>query len=67
MFATETALKVQLTFDLLTNNIRYISLEDGRSADQGYSKDLEDLKANVLRISDLGYFKMLRFATIVDQ
>ena len=63
----DAAMKFQLTFNLLTNNIRYISLEHGRSADQGYSKDLEDLKANVLRISDLGYFKMPRFATIADQ
>lgn len=61
----DSSLKVQLTFDLLTNNIRYISLEDGRAADQGYSKDIEGLEANALRISDLGYFKMGRFATIV--
>ena len=63
----DSSLKVQLTFNLLTNNIRYISLEHGRSADQSYSKHLEGLKANVLIISDLGYFKMLRFATIADR
>ena len=39
----------------------------GRSADQSYSKDLEELEANVLRIADLGYFKMPRFASIAGK
>lgn len=60
----DSSLKIQLTFDLLTNSIRYIVFEDGRSPDQAYSQDLEQLAAGTLRISDLGYFKMTRFATI---
>jgi hypothetical protein len=57
-------LKVQLLLNLLTGELEQLVFQTGCDPDQAYEADLATLAAGVLRLSDLGYFKLARFQTI---
>lgn len=60
-------LKVQLLLNLLTGELEQLVFQSGCDPDQAYEADLAALQAGVLRLSDLGYFKLERFQTISDR
>lgn len=60
-------LKVQLLLNLLTGELEQIVFQSGCDPDQAHDADLATLQAGVLRLSDLGYFKLERFQTISDR
>jgi hypothetical protein len=60
-------LKVQLLLDFLTGELQQIVFQTGCDPDQAYEADLSTLRPGVLRLSDLGYFKLERFQTIADR
>jgi hypothetical protein len=60
-------LKVQWLLDFLTGELQQIIFQTGCDPDQAYEADLSTLRPGVLRLSDLGYFKLERFQTIADR
>jgi len=60
-------LKVQLLVNFLTGTLEHITFQTGCDPDQAYEADLATLRAGVLRLSDLGYFKLQRFQTIAER
>jgi hypothetical protein len=63
----DACLKVQLLLNCLTGALEQITFETGCDPDQAYAADLATLQAGVLRLSDLGYFKLQRFQTIAER
>jgi hypothetical protein len=53
---TKSAIKLQVVFDYLNQNIDRLDVTEGIRADQGYRDHLKDIKSNDLLIADLGYF-----------
>ena len=62
-----SSLKTQLVFNVLDGNIKKISFHTGKTPDQAYQEDIEQLLPGTLRLNDLGYFKMERFVQIAEQ
>ena len=62
-----SSLKAQLVFNVLDGNIKTVSFHEGKTPDQAYQEDIEQLLAGTLRLNDLGYFKMARFVQIAEQ
>ena len=60
----DSSLKAQLVFDWLDGNIKHLTFHAGKTPDQAYQEDIRKLSSGTLRITDLGYFKMERFAQI---
>lgn len=60
-------LKVQLLLNFLTGALEQIVFQTGCDPDQAYDADLGTLQPGVLRLSDLGYFKLARFETIAKR
>jgi hypothetical protein len=60
-------LKVQLLLNFLTGDLEQIVFQTGCDPDQAYDADLATLQPGVLRLSDLGYFKLERLQTIADR
>jgi hypothetical protein len=61
------ALKIQLAFDLLCGEFMTLTLQAGRTPDQAYTADVQDLQAGALYLSDLGYWGMPRLQAIAQQ
>ena len=61
---SEAALKIQLTFELLTGAMDTVDFQTGRSADQGYDGHVQQLRPGALYLSDLGYFVLRHFQQI---
>jgi hypothetical protein len=62
-----SSLKAQLVFNVLDGNIKKISFHAGKTPDQAYQEDIEQLLPGTLRLNDLGYFSMTRFVQIASQ
>lgn len=62
--ASKAGIKNQYCFDLLSQQIIDITVQEGTTSDCKYP--LQDLQANDLRIEDLGYFKVDKFKIIED-
>lgn len=60
--ASNAGIKNQYCFDLLSQEIIDITVQEGTIPDCNYA--LQDLRANDLRIEDLGYFKIDKFRII---
>jgi len=60
-------LKVQLLLNFLTGDLEQIVFQTGCDPDQAYEADLALLQPGVLRLSDLGYFKLERLQAIADR
>jgi hypothetical protein len=60
--ASNAGIKTQYCFDLLSQEIIDITVQDAIISDYNY--DLKDLRANDLRLEDLGYFKIEKFNII---
>ena len=60
-------LKVQLLLNFLTGDLEQIVFQTGCDPDQAYEADLALLRPGVLRLSDLGYFKLDRLKAIADR
>ena len=60
--ASESGIKNQYCFDLLSQEIIDITVQGATVPDCKY--DLQDIRTNDLRIEDLGYFKLEKFRTI---
>jgi len=60
--ASKAGIKNQYCFDLLSQEIIDITVQGATVPDCKY--DLQDIRANDLRIEDLGYFKLEKFRTI---
>lgn len=60
--ASNAGVKTQYCYDLLSQQIIDITVQDGTSPDCKYP--LQDLRSNDLRIEDLGYFKVEKFSVI---
>lgn len=60
-------LKVQLLLNFLTGDLEQIVFQTGCEPDQAYEADLALLRPGVLRLSDLGYFKLDRLKAIADR
>jgi hypothetical protein len=63
----QASLKIQLVFDFLRGNMKQITLQAGRQADQSYRDYLKVVEAGSLTIMDLGYFCLAAFQAIVDK
>jgi len=63
---SEAALKIQLTFDLLTGSLDTVDFQPGRSADQGYEGHVQQIRPGALYLSDLGYFVLRHFQQIAQ-
>lgn len=63
----EAALKIQLTFELLTGAMDTVDFQTGRSPDQGYAGHVQQLRPGALYLSDLGYFVLQHFQQIDQQ
>ncbi len=63
----EAAVKVQLTFELLTGNWEAVDWQAGRSPDQTYTGQMVGVRPGSLNIGDLGYFAVHRFQDIDRQ
>jgi len=61
---SEAALKIQLTFELLTGAMDTVDFQTGRSPDQGYEGHVQQLRPGTLYVSDLGYFVLRHFQPI---
>ena len=64
---SEAALKLQLTFDLLTGALDQLTFQAGRSADQAYEGHVQSLRPGALYLSDLGYFVLRHFQQMAEQ
>lgn len=62
--ASKAGIKNQYCFDLLSQQIIDITVQEGTTADCKYP--LQDLRASDLRLEDLGYFKVDKFKIIED-
>ena len=60
--ASKAAMKIQYCYDLLSQQIIDICIQEGINTDSKYP--LQDLQKNDLRIEDLGYFKIQRIRDI---
>ena len=60
------SLKAQLVFNVLDGNIKTVSFHEGKTPDQAYQEDIEQLLAGTLRLNDLGYF-IKSFVQIAEQ
>jgi IS4 transposase len=60
--ASKAGIKNQYCFDLLSQKIIDITVQEATIPDCKY--DLQDIRANDLRIEDLGYFKLEKFRII---
>jgi hypothetical protein len=60
--ASKAGIRNQYCFDLLSHEIIDITLQEAIIPDCKY--DLQDIRANDLRIEDLGYFKLEKFRVI---
>ena len=60
--ASKAGIKNHYCFDLLSQEIIDITVQEATVPDCKY--DLQDIRANDLRIEDLGYFKLEKFRTI---
>ncbi|MBM4341660.1 MAG: IS4 family transposase [Deltaproteobacteria bacterium] len=60
-------LKVQLLLNFLTGELEQVVFQTGCDPDQAYDADLSTLRPGVLRLTDLGYFKLERFQTTAAQ
>ena len=60
--ASKAGIKNQYCFDLLSQEIIDITVQEATVPDCKY--DLQDIRANDLRIEDLGYFKLEKFRII---
>jgi hypothetical protein len=61
----ESSLKMQLTFELLHGNLAQVTLRAGREPDQAYRDYIQNLTPESLSITDLGYFTLNAFKTIM--
>jgi hypothetical protein len=61
------ALKIQLAFDLLCGEFVALTLQPGRTPDQAYTGDVQDIRAGALYLSDLGYWALSRLQAIAQQ
>ena len=61
---SEAALKIQLTFELLSGAMDIVDFQSGRSADQGYEGHVRQIRPGALYLSDLGYFVLQHFQQI---
>ena len=53
---TKAAVKIQLMYDYLNQNIARVDIKDGIRSDQGYKDYLSNIERKDLFIADLGYF-----------
>ena len=60
--STQAAVKLQVSFDVLTGVLRGPELYDGRSHDSSSSLQHAALQPGALRLADLGYFRLDVFA-----
>ncbi len=63
----QAALKLQTELDLRSGAIEHIEIEPGKSPDGATTRQLAERPAGSLRITDLGYFKISVFATLLLQ
>ena len=63
--AGAAALKLQVEWDLRSGALSHVEIEPGRSPDSATSRQQARHGAGSLRISDLGYFNALVFATMM--
>ena len=61
----EASLKAQLVFDFLHGNLVQVALRVGREPDQSYREYLQVIPEGALSITDLGYFALDSFKTIM--
>jgi hypothetical protein len=59
------SLKMQLTFELLHGNLAQVVLRAGREPDQAYQDYIQSLNQGSLSITDLGYFVLSAFKTVM--
>jgi len=62
--ASASSLKLQYGFDVVSQKIIVILMQNGVQAD--HSQQLQGLEENDLRIEDLGYFRLQRFEQIIN-
>lgn len=65
--ASPAALKVQLLFGFLSGQMRHLSVETGRCADQSYRDHVAYLQAGSLLIQDLGFFNFALLQGVVER
>lgn len=63
----QASLKIQLVFDFLCGNLKQITLQAGRAADQAYRDYLAVVEPGSLTIVDLGYFCLDALCAIAQQ
>ena len=63
----ESALKVQVQFDLCRGMISHLTLHNGREQDRDASIQTAPLPPGALRLADLGYFSVAVFETLGKQ
>lgn len=63
----ESALKVQVQFDLCSGVISHLVLQNGREQDRNASIQTTSLPSGALRLADLGYFSVAVFETLGKQ
>ncbi|MBI5350142.1 MAG: IS4 family transposase [Chloroflexi bacterium] len=63
----ESALKVQVQFDLCGGRISHLVLQNGREQDRDASIQTTPLPPGALRLADLGYFSISVFETLGKQ
>lgn len=57
---------MHILFNFIDGNIKKISFHDGKTPDQAYQEDIEQLLPGTLRLNDLGYF-IKSFVQIAEQ
>lgn len=62
----DATMKVQLTFEFLSNHLAQVVLRAGRNADRAYQDYVQVLQKGGLSITDLGYFSLTVFKSIVE-
>jgi hypothetical protein len=60
----KSAIKLQLIFDYLNQVLDQVEIKEGIRSDQGYREHLNNISANDLLITDLGYFVPSSFKQI---
>jgi len=63
----QASLKIQLVFDFLCGNLKQITLQAGRAADQAYRDYLAVVEQGSLTIADLGYFCLDALRAIAEK
>jgi len=64
---SQASLKIQLVFDFLCGNLKQMTLQAGRAADQAYRDYLAVVAQGSLTIADLGYFCLDALRTIAEK